>query len=144
MTDDEFLAAFEAGSLPGSGFHHADHVKLVWLYLQRYPAPEVLVRLSAGLQTLARAAGKPQLYHETITWAYVLLIRERMARSGEEESWPQFAQGNTDLLDWKNNLLRAYYREETLQSDLARRVFLFPDRAEALKTPRFPASAGTG
>jgi hypothetical protein len=31
------------------------------------------------------------------------------------------------LLTWKNGILSRYYRAETLASDLARAVFLFPD-----------------
>jgi hypothetical protein len=131
MTDDELLQRFEAGSLPPGGFHHADHVKVVWLYLQRYPVAEVLTRLAAGLQALARATGKPHLYHETITWAYVLLIHERMARTGPDQSWAEFSQTHPDLLNWTDSLVRGYYREETLRSDLARRVFVFPDKVQS-------------
>ena len=35
MTDDEFAAALEALTLPPSGFRHADHVRLAWIYLKR-------------------------------------------------------------------------------------------------------------
>jgi hypothetical protein len=132
MTDDELLAGFEAGTLVNADFRHGDHVKLAWLYLRRYPVLEVLARMSAGLQAMARACGKPQLYHETITWAYVLLIRERLARTGLNQSWDEFAAAHADLLNWKDGILRAYYREATLRSDLARAVFLFPDREPVL------------
>jgi hypothetical protein len=128
MTNDELLQRFEAGTLAGRDFHHRDHVKLTWLYLCRYPVLEVLVRLPAGLRRLAEAAGKPGLYHETITWAHVLLIRERMARAGHARDWDAFAQANADLLAWPSGALRCYYREETLRSDLAREVFVLPDR----------------
>lgn len=37
MTDDEFMAKFEDGSLPSESFHHLDHVKMTFLYLSRYP-----------------------------------------------------------------------------------------------------------
>jgi hypothetical protein len=128
MTDDEFLDRFEAGRLPEQGFHHGDHVKLAWLYLRRFGVLEVLGRFSAGLQALARARGKPQLYHETITWAYILLIRERMARTGSGQAWPEFAAAHPDLLAGREGILHDYYREETLRSELARSIFVFPDR----------------
>jgi hypothetical protein len=135
MADAEFLAAFEDATLPEACFHHRDHVRLVWLYLQRYPAVDVLVRFSAGLHRLARAFGKAGLYHETITWAYVLLIHERMARAPGDGTWEGFAAANPDLLAWQPSVLAAYYRKETLGSDLARRVFVLPDRgAETGKT----------
>ena len=129
MTDDEFIACFESGRLPNGGFHHRDHVRMAFLYLLRYPPLEALQRFSASLARFATANGKAQLYNETITWAYVLLIRERLARAGRPQSWEQFAAENPDMLTWKDGVLRNYYREETLFSDLAKRVFLFPDKS---------------
>ena len=52
-----------------------------------------------------------------------------MARSSGPQTWHQFAATNPDLLNWKDNILKKYYRDETLSSDLAKRVFLFPDTA---------------
>ena len=128
MNGKEFIKQFEACTLPTESFHHRDHVKLVWLYLQRYPVLETLVLISEGLKRFAAANGKDNLYHETITWAYVLLIHERMQRAGRKQRWEDFAAANPDLFDWQNSILKTYYREETLRSELARRVFVFPDR----------------
>ncbi len=128
MTDDEFVAAFENCTLDSAAFHHADHVRMAFLYLSRYPALEALGRFSAALVRFADFLGKPGLYHETITWAFLLLIRERMARAGRPQTWPEFAAANGDLLGWRENILARYYLPETLSSDLARTTFLFPDR----------------
>ena len=129
MTDEEFVASFENATLDNSTFHHTDHVRMAFLYLRRYPVLEALERFSASLLKFAAANGKPTLYHETITWAFLLLIRERMARAGGDQSWADFANGNPDLLNWKDNILKKYYRPETLASDLARNTFLLPDKA---------------
>ena len=128
MNDDEFIARFEDCSLANGSFHHADHVKMGFLYLRRYPALEALQRFSTSLARFATANGKPRLYNETVTWAFLLLIRERMARAEGLQTWPEFAASNSDLLDWKDNILKKYYRDETLSSDLARSTFLFPDK----------------
>jgi hypothetical protein len=140
LGDDELRSAFEAGTLRGEQFHHADHVRMAWLYLRELPLAEALDRFPAGIRRLAQALDKPGLYHETITWAYVLLIHERMARGGVREgageSWEDFAARHPDLLTWKPSALDAYYSAETLSSELARRVFLLPDRiAGAAATP---------
>ena len=129
MTDEEFVAAFEYGSLSVASFHHADHVRMAFLYVTRYPTAEALQRFSAALQRFAAANGKPELYHETITWAYLFLVRERIVRleAARPPSWLEFATANPDLLDWKNNVLKKYYREQTLSCELARRTFLMPD-----------------
>ena len=131
MTDDEFVARFEDCTLPNSAFHHRDHVRLAWLYLRRHPPLEALARFAGGLRRFATANGHPGLYHETITWAFLLLIRERMERGGSGETWEDLAQTNPDLLAWKPSALDRYYRPETLGSELARRVFVMPDRIRA-------------
>ena len=101
MSDDEFLAQFENRSLPIDSFRHADHVRVAFLYLQKYPVVEALQRFSASLTSFATAHGKNNLYNETITWAYLLLIRERMARGSTTHTWDEFAQLNPHLLMWK-------------------------------------------
>jgi hypothetical protein len=50
-----------------------------------------------------------------------------MARADRAQSWEEFAERNPDLLRWKGGILDRFYRKETLDSDLARMVFLFPD-----------------
>ena len=127
MTNDELILHFESDALPGGGFHHADHVRLAFAYLCEYPPLEALARFAAALKRFAAARGKPQLYNETITHAYFFLIRERMARF-PGCAWEEFAERNADLLTWKDGILGRYYRESTLQSELARAVFVFPDK----------------
>jgi hypothetical protein len=124
----DLLAQLEACTLPPECFHHAGHVRAAWLYLNAHPLPEAIVRFSRSLRAYATHLGKPDLYHETITWAYLLLIHERIARSGESQDWARFTAENADLFDWNNSVLKKYYRDETLASDFAKRVFVMPDR----------------
>jgi hypothetical protein len=127
-SDEALLAAFDGEELAPGSFHHRDHVRVAWALLERQCVLEVLVRFTAGLRRLAAAAGKPGLYHETITWAYVLLVKERRLPPGQED-WPAFAARNPDLLWWRPSVLETkYYREETLWSERARLVFVLPDR----------------
>jgi hypothetical protein len=128
MTDDEFVAVFENCTLPLESFRHADHVKMAFLYLGRYPLLEAIRQFSCSLARFATAHGKTNLYNQTITWAYLLLIQERLARAGQPQTWAEFAAGNADLLDWNDNVLKKYYRDESLKSEIARGTFVFPDR----------------
>jgi hypothetical protein len=130
MTNAELIDRFERFDLDSqdaSSFHHADHVRLAFAYLSEYPVLQALEKFSTALKRFAEARGKPQLYHETVTHAYFFLIRERMARCPTTR-WEDFARCNSDLLIWKLGILTRYYQEATLQSDLARNVFLFPDK----------------
>lgn len=125
---EEFLSRFEDCTLPAASFHHREHVRVVWLYVQRYSLLETVKRFSEGLKRFATANGSPNRYHETITWAYAFLIHERVAREGERQTWDEFVTANADLFDWKESVLRNYYSDETLKSALARKTFVFPDR----------------
>ncbi len=128
MKDSEWMEAFERCTLPNDSFHHADHVRMAFLYLQKYAPLEALQRFSSALKRFATSHGKPNLYHETIPWAFLLLIRERIARANSLQTWAEFSAANADLLRWDENILKKYYRPETLTSSLAKSVFLFPDK----------------
>jgi hypothetical protein len=128
MTDNELMRAFEAGKVPEGGFHHEQHVRVAWNYLMAHPLPEAMARFCAALKGFAHAQGAPDLYHETITVSFVLLINERLARDEAPASWAGFAAANPDLLSWKPSVLDRYYTRDTLDSAHARRVFVMPDR----------------
>jgi hypothetical protein len=134
MTNQDLIHRFEAASIPEAFFHHADHVRLAFAYLSEFPVLSALEKFASALKRFAAARGKPQLYNETITCAYFFLIRERMARD-EALGWEKFTRRNPDLLVWKDGILmRYYYQESTLKSDLARNIFVLPDKFLQLQT----------
>jgi hypothetical protein len=138
MTPWETIERFESGGMPPASFHHVDHVELAFSYLCLYPLLEAMQRFTAALKRFATAQGKDKLYHETITWAYILLINERLRRHDDPLTWDEFARTNPDLLSWQDSILNRYYTKATLQSELARKTFLLPDKpviAEALSKP---------
>lgn len=123
----DLLQRFVDTSLPAGDFHHEQHVQVAWLFVQKYGMPEALGEFTTAIRRFADAKGATGLYHETITWAFLLLIAERQARSGAR-TWEAFAAAHPDLLIWKPSILERYYSKELLASDLARRTFLMPDR----------------
>jgi hypothetical protein len=124
-TDEELLEEFESCTVPGEEFRHREHVRVAFLYLNRYPLLDALRRFSTALARYAASMGKAQRYHETITWAYMFLVNERREPS---QDWEEFCKANPDLLDWKNSILARYYNRETLGSEQARRKFIMTDR----------------
>lgn len=127
MSNRELICQFENDATPEDSFHHTDHVRLAFAYLCEYPVLEALEKFASALKRFATARRKPQLYSETITCAYFFLIHERMA-SCQFATWVDFAQRNPDLLVWKGGILSRYYRDATLKSDLARNIFVLPDK----------------
>ena len=134
-SDDELIAAFESTTLSASDFHHADHIRVGWIYLRRHSLLEALPRFVAALRNFADAKGAHGLYHATITCAYLLLIHERMQL--HPGTFDSFRAKNEDLFAWKPSILDRYYQPETLASDEARRTFVLPDR----RTDPPPATA---
>jgi len=123
----ELLRAFRRGRQPEGGFHHVHHVRLARLYLLEAPPDVAVPRYCRDLVRFATALGAPEKYHETITRAFLLLVAERIARSGPGATFEEFAAAHPDLLEWEPSILSRYYRPETLASDFARRSFVMPD-----------------
>ena len=123
----ELLDKFVDTTLPADQFHHAEHVEVAWRYVRQYGMPAALGAFTEAIKRFAAAKGAHGLYHETITWAFLLLIAERDAKAPAAD-WEAFAAANPDLLVWKPSILERYYSKELLASDLARRTFLMPDQ----------------
>jgi hypothetical protein len=128
----EELRALETGTLDPTAFPHSDHVRLAYGMLERYSFGEAVARFSRGVKLLAAKAGRPEMYHETITVAFLAVIGERRARA-PSDSWTQFKAGNSDLFD--KRCLTKWYGAEQLRSDLARRTFCLPQGAAISKSP---------
>lgn len=122
----ELLDRFIDTTLPPEQFHHQQHVQVAWLFVRKFGMPRALSEFTKALKRFADAKGATGRYHETITWAFLLLIADRQAQCAAE-TWEAFAQANPDLLVWKPSILDRYYSKELLSSDLARRTFLMPD-----------------
>jgi hypothetical protein len=117
------LEQFEAGQVEPALFRHRDHVQIGYELLERLPFPEALLHLARGLRRLAANAGKPEVYHETITAAFLALIAERRLR-GSYSGWEDFAARNPDLL--RKQVLDEIYEPTLLQSPVARQTFILP------------------
>jgi hypothetical protein len=124
VNDAQFLAALEACTLPEAEFGHAAHVRAAYLYLRAGSFGAAIERMESAIRRYAASLGKPDRYHDTITIAYLALIRRALVVGGDRGGWPAFAAANPELLD--RQLLLRYFPREQLESALARRVFLLP------------------
>ena len=124
-SQDELLA-LENGTLDPAMFRHSDHLRLGYEMLGRYPFGEAVTRFSRGLRLLTAKAGRPEIYHETMTVAFLALIGERRAQ-GRYADWSEFKANNGDLLE--KRCLERWYDAKQLSSDLARRTFCLPQGA---------------
>ena len=122
MTENELRERFETVTLRPEEFPHREHVRLAWTYLSELPLLDVLRIFPENLRRFATSIGKDRLYHETITWAYLFLIHERMQQTSCD-TFEAFAAGNEDLF---GPILERYYSKVVLESDVARATFVLP------------------
>jgi hypothetical protein len=120
MTDGEFLAGFEAGTL--EKFGHRDHVRMAWLMLRRH-GTGAADAIRDGIRHFAQVKGATGLYHETLTLYWIEACRA--AGPDLDATFDAFAARAPHLLD--KDLWARHWTRERLFSDEARARWLPPD-----------------
>ena len=125
MTDVELTRALERGEIASHDFRHASHLHVAWVYLaESSSVQQAANKMRQTVRRFAAAAGKPEKYHETITFFWVRLLSVAYATS-TGKSLEDIVQSNPQLLE--KNLPLAYYSAERLFSDKARTSWMEPD-----------------
>lgn len=123
-SDEAFLAALEACTLPPAQFDHRGHLRAGFLYLRRHDFPGACVSMKRAVQGFARAHGKPGLYHETLTIAYLSLVAERLADEPADLPFERFVERYPELSS--RAYFERYYPRGTLDTPEARATFVLP------------------
>ena len=118
------LARFVRGELDPRTFPHREHVRMAFEMLRRHSFVETALHYSQALRTMTEKIGKPEVFHQTITIAFLSLIAERM-HTDSTRDFDSFAADNPDLMD-KSAVARCY-SPERLALDAARRTFILPE-----------------
>jgi hypothetical protein len=123
---DPLVQVFELATLDPMAFHHREHLYVAWCYLRALPLEDALARYVHHLRRLTVALGVPHKFHATMTWAYVVLLRDAMDQSPSAGFDELLAQCPV-LLD-RHAALAPYYEQAQLDSEKARRRFVLPRR----------------
>jgi hypothetical protein len=125
LTDSEFIRAFEACQLSNECFHHRDHIRLAWIYLQRYSELEAREHMAGAIRKFAAHHGKSDKYHETVTVAWLRLVANAIARLPAHASFEHLTTAAPELLDKRT--IEKFYSPATLASESARTWWVEPD-----------------
>ena len=117
---------FERLEIDARGFSHRDHLAAAYAMLRIHPPFEATRRTLVAIRAMADRAGDPDKFSTTISVALMALIAERMA-SAPHSDFDDFCARHPDLL--RADVLERFYSPARLGSELARRMFLMPDRA---------------
>jgi hypothetical protein len=124
LTDQEFIAAMENLAFPAECFHHAEHLRLAWIYDRESGAAGAAARMADVIRRFAEFHNSAQKFHFTLTHAWVRLVAA--ARSASPElGIKDLLSEHAELLDQR--LPYAYYSEELLNSARARSQWVEPD-----------------
>lgn len=126
-SDKELLSKLKDGSLPPLDFTHEAHVRLVWILRRKKFDKLAYYDVSKVIKDYANAIGEGQIFHETLTYASVMIILDRIKKTPANDFF-EFIEDNLDLmLDFKN-LVGKHYSEELLNSPAAKKEIVAPDR----------------
>lgn len=127
--EDELVQAFDDLTLEPAKFTHRAHLSVAWRYLQRHGLAVGAVKFREQLLRYIESVGAQGKYHETITWAYMVLLNEELSLGTDRcETFDEVVARRPDLLDHRNGAIAACYSREELDRPEARRTFLLPRR----------------
>jgi hypothetical protein len=120
-------ARFEDASLSPADLDHRAHLRLGWAYLVEDTDFALAAwRFRSALRRYADAVGAQGKVHETITWAYLALLREAMDGRNDPDAASLLA-AHPELLDHRGGALAAVFDVPEVTADpLARRVLILP------------------
>ena len=125
LSDEAFLEAFEACTLPKGAFHHRDHIRLAWLYLRQDEFPIAAARIEQSIRRFAVHLGISEKYHHTITLVWLRLVAAAIRKTPGAVTLEKLIEQHAELLD--QNLAFQFYSRGRLLSDAARSRWIEPD-----------------
>lgn len=128
LDDEGFSLAFHAGRIGKDAFGHREHIRLAFIYLRRHPdLAEAALRFRRAFRSFVEAQGVAHIYNETLTWAYLVLVNQRMHSTRFRDSL-EFLEHNQELGTHRCGLINRYYNlDDVTESPLAKAVFVLPN-----------------
>jgi len=134
MTDNEFIEAFEACTLPFDQWTHRAHVRVAYVYLDRYGLEAGIDRMRVGIKAYNAANSVPEGplvgYNETTTVAFahiVYAVMRAYAQSHPVDGSEAFCDMHPQLMS--SRVLRLFYSPQRRGLPEAKAVFVEPDLA---------------
>jgi hypothetical protein len=124
---DEFVAAWEAGTLTKAQWTHAAHVAVGACYAVRYP-DSAFERFKIGIirytETVGTVNSDTSGYHETLTKLWMNVIARHV--HGQTDPWKAACKA-VEKFGEDRDLHRLYYSYDVVRDTKARRAWIPPD-----------------
>jgi hypothetical protein len=125
---ERLVDQFEARILPYRNWTHRAHLAVAVNYLHNFSFDATLARIRSKIIAYNRKCGDPDGYNETVTTAFLAMIRDQLLQSNAGISLFQDLEiaVSTCTIDWLYN----HYSSEVVWSDDAKARWVSPDRAD--------------
>ena len=125
--DQAFQQQVESGVFSIDDFNHRAHLRLAYIYLSNNDRATcvTLVRTTLTGLLVKNDIEPANVYHETLTHAWIQLVENTMKNSPPTLSAECFIENNPQLFD--KNILSKHYSEAVLNSDAAKAAFIAPN-----------------
>jgi hypothetical protein len=124
-SDEDFLRAFEDLSFPAEQFHHREHLRVAWLYLNSSDATRAAERMCRGIRRFANHHGATKKYHHTLTLFWMRLVGAALVETPGGCTFDEFLAAHRELAD--KNFVAKYYSQALLETTAAREGWVEPD-----------------
>jgi hypothetical protein len=126
-SEKEFIQSFCDGSFPPEEFKHRHHLHLGWLYSRLYTPKDAIRKICADIQAFTQLHGAAGKFNHTLT---ILLTAIIYSRSDAQQNFKQWLEQNSDLNFHAIDIIRQFYSIQALQSEEAKKKFVWPDVAD--------------
>ena len=129
---DDFIAAFEAGTLPKARWTHGAHLLTGACYVHRFGESAATDRMRTCVRRYNEAVGGQNTetsgYHETVTVAWIKLLA-KLLRESKPIGRAEFAHLAVERFQHDRGILRRYYDFDVVNSVDARKRWIPPTLA---------------
>ncbi|MBQ4820715.1 hypothetical protein [Aquimarina sp. MMG016] len=126
LTDSNFIEQFKNGSLNPQIFNHEAHLRLAWLYIDKFGIKQAEKHIQKQLQNFVEIVGGKDKYHKTLTIVAIRIVNH-FIRKSESDNFNDFIDEFPQLKSEFKELVNTHYSFNIFSSDKARTEFLKPD-----------------
>jgi hypothetical protein len=126
LSDVEFENQFENCELAPAVFNHEAHLRIAWIYINRYGVEKAVISLCSQLRNYVSRVGAFTKYNETLTIAAVRMVYHFMLKS-KSHNFRDFISENLRLTHNFKELLLQHYKTDIFTSETAKREYLLPE-----------------
>jgi len=126
LTDATFEKQFANCELSPSLFNHEAHLRLAWMYINKYGIEEALHKVQSQLLNFVTHVGATDKYNKTLTIAAVKTVYHFTLKS-KAATFQHFMLEFPRLQNNFKDLLAAHYSFDVFTLEAAKKSYIAPD-----------------